>query len=92
MGTFGYFAVKAQMSGAVNVSDFLEQDDEAGAIIALVPKIATQIRRMMIWMPVFAESGRLKISCTRAVSSGMPVSIEITGVKTALQIEMTSTA
>jgi BCCT family betaine/carnitine transporter len=39
MGTFGNFAVKAQMSGAVNVSAFLEKGDEAGAIIALVSSL-----------------------------------------------------
>ena len=39
MGTFGNFAVKAQMSGAVNVTAFLEKGDEAGAIIALVSSL-----------------------------------------------------
>lgn len=36
MGTFGNFAVKAQMKGSVDVSGFLSNGDEAGAIIALI--------------------------------------------------------
>lgn len=36
MGTFGNFAVNAQMSGAVDVAGFLANGDEAGAIIALI--------------------------------------------------------
>ncbi len=44
MGTFGNFAVKAQMSGAVDVSGILANGDEGGAIVALlntlpVPKV-----------------------------------------------------
>ena len=36
MGTFGNFAIEAQISGTVNVSSFLANGDEAGAIIALI--------------------------------------------------------
>lgn len=36
MGTFGNFAVKAQMNGDVDVAGFLANGDEAGAIIALL--------------------------------------------------------
>lgn len=36
MGTFGNFAIKQQMSGAVDVSAYLASGDEAGAIIALI--------------------------------------------------------
>lgn len=36
MGTFGNFAIKAQMNGTVNISSFLANGDEAGAIIALL--------------------------------------------------------
>lgn len=36
MGTFGNYAIKAQMSGIVDVSVFLSNGDEAGAIIALL--------------------------------------------------------
>lgn len=36
MGTFGNFAIKTQMSGAVDVAGFLAQGDEAGAIVAVV--------------------------------------------------------
>lgn len=36
MGTFGNFAIKSQMSGTVDVSAFLANGDEAGAIIALI--------------------------------------------------------
>lgn len=36
MGTFGNFAIKAQISGAVDVTGFLSAGDEAGAIIAIL--------------------------------------------------------
>lgn len=36
MGTFGNFAIKAQMDGIVDVAGFLSNGDEAGAIIALI--------------------------------------------------------
>ena len=36
MGTFGNFAVKAEMSGTVDVAGLLANGDEAGAIIALL--------------------------------------------------------
>lgn len=44
MGTFGNFAVKAQMDGAVDVAGFLINGDEGGAIVALlntlpIPKV-----------------------------------------------------
>lgn len=36
MGTFGNFAIKQQMNGLVDVSGYLANGDEAGAIIALI--------------------------------------------------------
>jgi BCCT family betaine/carnitine transporter len=36
MGTFGNYAIKQHLSGAVDVSEFLANGDEAGAIIAIV--------------------------------------------------------
>lgn len=52
MGTFGNFAVKAQMNGTVDVASFLANGDEAGAIIALISTLPMSALFMVILLAI----------------------------------------
>jgi BCCT family betaine/carnitine transporter len=52
MGTFGNFAVKQQMNGVVDVSSYLSNGDEAGAIIALLESLPAAKVFMVILLAI----------------------------------------
>lgn len=77
MGTFGNFAVKAQMTGTVDVADFLTNGDEAGAIIALlntlpVPKVfmAVLLGIAFIFLATTMDSSAFAAAEMTAVQTG----------------------
>lgn len=52
MGTFGNFSVKSQMSGTVDIIGFLINNDEAGAIIALLNSMPNSKAFMAILLAI----------------------------------------